>query len=241
MILARLQISVRTMLVAVATMAALCAAVCDQSGFFMVASLGAIVLLPIVAFVPLVVRTKNRAKDWLWSKQGREWLTWGQCLVTMLVIGASASGHEPVSVGIMAALGLFGILAVAPILVFHDLGGRVRFSVLHCALVLALALCMLSVPLTQWPLRLAFAISRPALDDLAVRLSAGDYPEFPCRAGVFWIKSGQTNQGRPCLWTDPQSSGPTGFVKRTATAPNNWFNLWSDVALDADWRLVSED
>jgi hypothetical protein len=235
-----LRFSVRTLIIAVASVAVACAVVSDRTGLFQLAFLGGVFVLPFLSLLP-VFRRRKQASDWAWSKRGRDMLTAALCLVALVVVGISVTGLEPFSAALLAVLALFATVAIAPIVIIHDSTDRARVSVAHLVFLVALGGLIVSVPWTQWPLRVAFAISRPALADLAQQLAAGEYPGFPCRAGAFLILRGETDQGRPCLWTDTNPSGRTGFVKRTATVPNNAFNLWSDVELDADWRLISED
>ena len=99
----------------------------------------------------------------------------------------------------------------------------------------------ISVPITHWPLRLAFKLSRPSFDRIANSLRAGSKFPQPVRVGFFRIKKAEVYKlnGKVCLWTDLDPGGKTGFTQ----CPPNYvpFNLWSMIELDKDWQFVSED
>jgi hypothetical protein len=63
------------------------------------------------------------------------------------------------------------------------------------AIVLALSMAMtpLMTLLTFWLLRVAFLISRPALERLADRVAAGQAIAFPIRAGLYRIVGSATD------------------------------------------------
>jgi hypothetical protein len=79
------------------------------------------------------------------------------------------------------------------------------------------ALCLLPAftVCTCWPLRLAFLTARPALETLADQVAARKASSFPVRAGVFRIRGSGIDPatGSVGLMTDPNPSGPTGFVR----------------------------
>jgi hypothetical protein len=68
---------------------------------------------------------------------------------------------------------------------------------------------------TYWPLHLAFLASRPALEQLADRVAAGRVTGLPRRAGVFWVAGFRIDNatGNVGLITDPNPTGPNGFVR----------------------------
>ncbi|RYZ83608.1 MAG: hypothetical protein EOP06_19650 [Proteobacteria bacterium] len=99
----------------------------------------------------------------------------------------------------------------------------------------------ISVPLTHWPFRIAYALSRSELDAVALSLKSGVKFTHPMRVGVFSIEKAEIydHNGKVCLWTVVDPSGSTGF---TQCPPNNVpFNLWSSLKLDDEWQYVSED
>lgn len=102
---------------------------------------------------------------------------------------------------------------------------------------------LVSVGLTHWPLRVAYAISRGAFDDAARRIRAGESLQTPTRLGLFTIREaelgGNWNAQVACFWTDLDSSGKTGFVQCGDGEPP--FNLWSHLPLGDGWQLIAED
>ena len=97
---------------------------------------------------------------------------------------------------------------------------------------LACLAVFVSVPLTHWPLRLAYKLSRPSFDAVAQSLQSGTTFQKPMRVGLFEIKKAEVYDlnGKICLWTDLNPSGKTGFTK---CPPNDVpFNLWSMIELD---------
>ncbi len=97
-----------------------------------------------------------------------------------------------------------------------------------------------SVPAFQWPLLLAYRLSQGPLDHLAARLQAGEPVSVPRVAGRFTIEKAELSRdGIPCLWTNPDPSGRTGFIQ---TPPHHVpFNLASMIHLDQRWQYISED
>lgn len=87
-----------------------------------------------------------------------------------------------------------------------------------------------------------FVLSRRAINDLAKAVEAGEYPEVPCRAGLFLIRHIEAQPGRSIkLWTGglgPGSAGRFGLARGVARdAPRYWWQ----VQLDNDWWYVVED
>jgi len=90
-----------------------------------------------------------------------------------------------------------------------------RSPLLAWTLVVMLAVVPLATLSSLWPLRLAFFISEPALDQLADRIVAGRSPVFPRWAGVFWVVNSVTEPatGNIGLIIDPHPSGRSGLVR----------------------------
>jgi hypothetical protein len=106
---------------------------------------------------------------------------------------------------------------------------------------LVCAAVFVSVPLTHWPLRFAYKLSRPSFKAVARSLQSGAKFQKPMRVGLFTIEKAEIYDlnGKVCLWTDLSPSGKTGFAM---CPPDDVpFNLWSMIALDGDWQFVSED
>lgn len=96
-----------------------------------------------------------------------------------------------------------------------------------------------SVGASHWPLRVAYVVSRPALERAAAEVRLG-HPFEHRRVGLIEIRRAEISRtGVVCLWTDTNPSGRTGFVQ---TPPYNIpFNLWSVTSLDQRWQFISED
>jgi hypothetical protein len=104
----------------------------------------------------------------------------------------------------------------------------------------------LSMPLTHWPLRLAFLASRPAMDRLADRVAAGQPVAGPEWAGLFRVVGSAVDpaSGNVGLITDLNPSGHSGFARSGAPGgpPIGPFcNLWFDLRLDDRWWYECED
>ena len=127
---------------------------------------------------------------------------------------------------------------------------RRRSPLLAWPLVIVLATLPLTILFTQWPLRLAFLASKPALDRLADRVATGQAPLRPIRAGLFMVVNSAVDPttGNVGLITDPNPSGRSGFV-RVSPAPNTspsrvsgpFYNLNGDLQMGWGWRYQNED
>jgi hypothetical protein len=99
---------------------------------------------------------------------------------------------------------------------------------------------VLSTAATNWPLRVSYAIHRPAFDQLAERVRAGEEVATPRQIGLFKIQRAEiSHNGIICLWTGLDSKGYTGFVQ--CRPDHVTFNVWSIVRLDDRWQFISED
>jgi hypothetical protein len=111
------------------------------------------------------------------------------------------------------------------------------------ALLVACPLVAASIGFTNWPMRLSFAASTPALDRLAQQVAAGQTPSLPTRAGAYVVRAVQTEPVSGgvavCLWTKPQY-GHIGFVQSPVgvTPP---FNRWTHTKLSSQWHHFGED
>lgn len=113
---------------------------------------------------------------------------------------------------------------------------------MHWCIAGVLLTCVLSVCLTHWPLRLAFVLSRPALDELASKIETGYVLNNTERAGVFLIRdAGVNSHGVVYLWTNPDPGGPIGLARCSANTVGRAFNLWTSVELADEWQAVFED
>jgi hypothetical protein len=163
----------------------------------------------------------------------------GQGLSVLALVWLSATATEKVAlVGCgCAACGVIVVLAITWLRCADARGERLWPALSGAAVALAVVATVIA---TAWPLRLAYALSRPALQRLAVAVQAGQRPPADVRAGLFVIKQAElSRQGVVCLWTDLDPVGRTGFVQcRADSLPEN---RWSSIQLDEQWHLVSED
>jgi hypothetical protein len=90
-----------------------------------------------------------------------------------------------------------------------------RSPVVAWSLVGGLAFAPLTMILTLWPLRLAFEISRPAMDRLADLVAARHGYGGPQWAGMFYVAATDvdTDTGNVALIIDTNASGRSGFVR----------------------------
>ena len=124
-----------------------------------------------------------------------------------------------------------------------------RSPFLAWPLVLVLALLPPSTLVGFWPLRLAFLVSRPALERLADRVAAGQRVTGAEWAGVFRVVGSAVDSatGNVGLIIDPNPSGRSGFVRVSVVqsmpaAPSGpFYNLDLGLQLRDRWWYESED
>ncbi|BCM90950.1 hypothetical protein IAD21_02813 [Abditibacteriota bacterium] len=165
-------------------------------------------------------------------------------LAALVLLWTSFTGSESFSVFVCAFLG--PIIAVIVLCFTWKWTGlhtcrSVRAKWVNVIAGVTCLVIFVSVPLTHWPLRLAYILSRPSFEALAQSLQTGTKYPHSMRVGAFYIKKAEIYNidGKICLWTDLSPSGKTGFTR----CPSNDlpFNLWSSLKLDGDWQFVSED
>lgn len=125
-----------------------------------------------------------------------------------------------------------------------------RSPLLAWPLVLLLALLPPSMLVGFWPLRLAFLVSRPALERLADRVAAGQGVTGPEWAGMFRVVGSAVDPatGNIGLIVDADPSGRSGFL-RVGAGPNipavrssgPYYNLYLDLQLRDRWWYECED
>jgi hypothetical protein len=114
--------------------------------------------------------------------------------------------------------------------------------------VFLMAALPLSMMFTLWPLRLAFLVSRPALNRLADRVAAGGSFDHPEWAGLYRVVDAKraVRSGKVALIIDANPSGASGFVRigpqpvpPDSLGPLYGLNL--DEEMDWRWRYQEED
>lgn len=104
---------------------------------------------------------------------------------------------------------------------------------------LALAV-VISIALTNWPLRVAHRFSESSLNAIADRVQNGGHLDAPERAGAFVIAKAEiSSEGIVRLWTRVADRGNTGFVR--TSADHLPINLWSRISLGDHWQFIAED
>jgi hypothetical protein len=164
-------------------------------------------------------------------------------LATFVVIGMSLLAYESLTMvlgGFLLVMMATLATLLADICSGKSVFSRRKWSRKSWQLVgIYLAVC-LSVWMTDWPLRIAFALSRPTLERAAQELKVGKPVPSPRFIGLFYIWRAELNgKGQPCFWTALDSTGPAGFVLAPFGDPH--YNLWSKVTLSNDWYLIKED
>ena len=162
-------------------------------------------------------------------------------LAALLLLAASFTGSDQFVVFgytfLASMLALIGLCFGWKWLGWHTCrSARARWT--NAVVGLICGAVFVSVSTTQWPLRLAYALSRPSLDAVAFSLKSGAKYSQPTRAGVFSIEKAEIRNGQICLWTDIDT---TGFIRRPLNNSSSNFNSWSSLTLDDQWRYISED
>jgi hypothetical protein len=160
-------------------------------------------------------------------------------LLAAVAIWLSATGIESFSLLIVSvAISFIVILIGLAWLVWRDFVDRSAYpAALGTATILTI---IVSVTLTQWPLRITYSLSRSAFDSVAQTILEGKELSMPQRVGLFVVRKAEvSHDGIVCLWTKPAPGGNTGFVQcKRSHVP---FNLWSMVKLDDGWQFIAED
>ncbi len=112
--------------------------------------------------------------------------------------------------------------------------------------VILLGILPSSMALTLWPLHLAFAISRPAMNRLADQVAAGIPVAFPCQVGVYTIVSAKRDLGKNpdvALFVDDDPNGPSGFVRSIEPRISFGHDLIvpSNYSINLDWAWDYRD
>lgn len=165
------------------------------------------------------------------------------CLATFMFI-------QP-DVGMMAFLTMLMLMAV-PISLMIDLLlaakrdrlTNLQLSLRQLLLVVACLAAYISMFRDPWPFRLRFAVSRSALERLAIQVENGETPG-PQRASLFVIKKTgkKEREGKvyTILWTEPGGGSPTGFV-HPAPDDRRLIDDWSATHLnDPEWQFFIQD
>jgi hypothetical protein len=111
---------------------------------------------------------------------------------------------------------------------------RRMFAVTGCITVMSGAI------VHHWPLKWRFLASQAELDEFADRLEGGLQMPNRSAVGLFVINKAEMRGHMPCLWTDPDPAGHSGFVRCPPEQAKS-FNLWWDERMNPRWQLIIED
>ncbi len=158
-------------------------------------------------------------------------------VLAVWTVGASAIAVDPAMVLLISAGGLLAwcgegwyILATHPEPPIHPLGPR--------AFTIVLIVAIISTAALDWPLRLAFLLSRPALDAVADGARSGDTTADHQRVGLFVIDSVRPGEDVICLWTEIDGYSNTGLVRRHEGREHPDLHACSVIRLDDRWNAV---
>lgn len=156
-------------------------------------------------------------------------------LLVPLGLGLSAIGGDPVGTSLLLYAGIALLLVFGVALISKAKGHVLR----HVGVYIASVGLFILIALTHFPFRATFSLSESALHRLAMSVEAGEPLASPHRVGWFTIReAGKKDDGSIFLWTDPNPSGPSGFVYRYT---GRGYNLWSELRLGDDWYFICED
>lgn len=163
-------------------------------------------------------------------------------VLTLLVIAHMLQS----ALGVDRTMSIITALGLAVVVLFVGAFGlemRVRSRRPQWPLALVVAGCfamLITTAATMWPLKAAFAWSRPKLEQLAQRVRDDGPIASPTRIGPFVIERAELKpSGVVCLWTGLDPAGDTGFAQwPDRDVP---LSLWSQLDLADDWHFVSED
>jgi hypothetical protein len=156
-------------------------------------------------------------------------------LLVLVAVGLSAVGGDTNGTSLLLYAGIV-LLLVTGFLLRPKSNDQVRG---HIAGYIVCIGIFFFIARTHFPFRVTFSLGQSALDEIASRVRAHDRVSLPARAGLFTIReAGQKEDGSIYLWTDPDPSGPEGFVFGYT---GEGYNIWSDLKLKNGWWFICED
>ena len=140
-----------------------------------------------------------------------------------------------------------------------------KVSLAHIFIVQLYIACFLSIAISHWPLRLKFAISRPALTRFVDTYESDGTNLPPQWIGLFYVKRVDTDRYDDCIWliTVDDPNGPRGLLYRQTARPlagtkhvshrfddddlpihdpanSVHLNEWFGMSLENKWRYTDE-
>lgn len=166
-------------------------------------------------------------------------ITWSNYLILLpaaVVVVLSILAIDTIAVRFLALLAILGtglIWCTVSLLKVPWLRTWKSFAASIALSVSVLTICL--------PVRIAAAVSSPALNRLADRIEAGEKIDTPVWAGVFYVRKVQNWNGMPCLWTFPGGSGSDGLARPFDGVAEDKFSEWSIYPLHGNWFVIAED
>ena len=239
----RVQFTVRWMMIVIVVVAVILSALCTSGGF-----LFAITLLDLAM-----------AGGYWWLFRGsRRWAA-RSFVSTAVAANALVAG---LCVYLFTLLGTVLIIFVLYFGIPLILGSGAAWAVLASRrdatphrspyvawpLVVSLALAPVTMIPTRWPLRLAFIVSRPALDQLADRVAGGATLSRPEWAGLFRVVGSALDpaSGNVGLIINANLDGRLGLVRLPSADSSHprsgpFFNLSFEEQMSVRWWYQDED
>jgi len=164
------------------------------------------------------------------------------CYATLIAIAAVIIALSSIGAGSSAFLFLvflmcFAVIPASLIWIYNI--GKTRYS--HacriCCMILYSSI-VVSVPMTNWPLRVSFVINQAALEQLADQTRNGSVQIEPCRIGPFKIwRTSLEGTDISTLWLD--KNGDTKLVRYPTYQVDGYCQLCIKRRINNLWILVT--
>tara|TARA_R110000850_G_scaffold42454_28_gene108982 strand:+ start:304 stop:801 length:498 start_codon:yes stop_codon:yes gene_type:complete len=156
-------------------------------------------------------------------------------VVALSIVMSARVIFDPLGVTVILALVAMGLQCVAGVVIPLTKGSYLKVGLIYAV---GTAMIVL-VAVTQFPLRMTFALSETALQRLAAEVVEQGPLTEPAQAGLFTIAKASVHpNGSVFLMTDPDPSGPAGFVYQYT---GSGYNIWSEYRIDDSWHFIALD
>jgi hypothetical protein len=161
--------------------------------------------------------------------------------VTVGVVEMSAAGCDPLLIAIAGFAAFFAALLAGSFWVAGLNGETQGYRGRRGLLVTICLLLIMSVPFTQWPLRLAFGLCGPRLDRLGEQVERSGATIGPRRVGPFQIRRAErTLAGSVVLWLE----NGTAFVRFSPAVRDRNLEMrdaWGTTVVLGAWEFGATD
>ncbi len=210
-------------------------------------------IIPVVVLFPLVAvlawQMVRHQRGWA------EWCFWSSAITVNVVVAALCAFFWNMgAMAVIFGLSYFGIPMILGFgaaragLVSHCKATSNRWEFFPWAIVLVMGFASPTMILTNWPLRLAFLVSRPAFDRLADRVASGMVLRQPEWAGLYLVVGSAVDPatGNVGLVINPDPSGRSGFLRlgKDVTPEHRqgpFYNFNTDLRMNTRWWYQDED